>query len=71
MKTGYLIGSLAFGIASFSVALSGESPAVAVPTLDQARRQAEILHTSMHATLQIVHHRYYRETKGCCYPLPR
>jgi hypothetical protein len=34
----------------------------------QARRQAEILHTSIHATLQVVHDRYYREDEGL--PIP-
>lgn len=38
------------------------------PTLKQARRQAEILHTSIHATLQVVHDRYYREDEGL--PIP-
>lgn len=38
------------------------------PTLQQARRQAEILHTSLHATLQVVHDRYYREDEGL--PIP-
>jgi hypothetical protein len=38
------------------------------PTLEQARRQAEVLHTTLHATLQAVHHRYYREDEGL--PIP-
>lgn len=38
------------------------------PTQSAARRQAEILHDAMHATLQIVHHRFYREDEGL--PLP-
>ncbi len=38
------------------------------PTLEEARRQAEILHNAMHATLQVVHHQYYREDQGL--PLP-
>ncbi|RLS56329.1 MAG: DUF3365 domain-containing protein [Planctomycetota bacterium] len=37
-------------------------------TIEQARRQAEILHEAMHATLQVVHHRYYQEDEGL--PLP-
>jgi len=44
------------------------SPSPPAPTLDQARRQAEILHSSMHATLQIVHHYYYREDEGLLLP---
>lgn len=34
----------------------------------EARRQAEILHTTVHASLQFVHHRLYREDEGL--PLP-
>lgn len=43
---------------------------IAIPrsTTQQARRQAEILHTSIHATLQVVHDRYYREDEGL--PIP-
>lgn len=37
-------------------------------TTSQARRQAEILHTSIHATLRVVHDRYYREDEGL--PIP-
>jgi hypothetical protein len=43
-------------------------PAAAPLSLDEARRQAEVLHTAMHATLQSVHHRYYREDEAL--PLP-
>jgi len=38
------------------------------PTLKEARRQAKILHTSIHATLRVVHDRYYREDEGL--PIP-
>ncbi len=38
------------------------------PILMEARRQAEILHTSIHATLRVVHDRYYREDEGL--PIP-
>jgi len=41
---------------------------VKASNVEQARRQAEILHGAMHATLQIVHHRYYVEDEGL--PLP-
>jgi hypothetical protein len=37
-------------------------------SLEEARRQATILHTAMHAALQVVHHRYYREDEGL--PIP-
>ncbi len=42
-----------------------ESPRVSESA---ARRQAEILHGAIHATLQVVHHRYYEEDEGL--PLP-
>jgi hypothetical protein len=43
-------------------------PTIAPPTVDEARRQASILHDAMHASLQVVHHRFYREDEGL--PLP-
>lgn len=39
-----------------------------LPTLNEARRQAEALHTVIHSTLHLVHHEYYREDEGL--PLP-
>lgn len=44
------------------------TPAAERLSLEEARRQAEALHTAMHATLQAVHHRYYREDEGL--PIP-
>lgn len=75
--------AITFSIASLTVALSDEAPDAPVkpgatkvdavaevprPSVDQARRQAEVLHTAMHATLQAVHHGYYREDEGL--PIP-
>lgn len=37
-------------------------------TLKEARQQAEILHETFHATLQIVHLKYYREDEGLTIP---
>ena len=48
--------------------IRGTSIAIPRPTLPQARRQAEILHASIHMTLQVVHDRYYREDEGL--PIP-
>ncbi len=47
-----------------------EKGSVTIPrtAAKQARRQAEILHTSIHATLQVIHDRYYREDEGL--PIP-
>ncbi|MBL8828476.1 MAG: DUF3365 domain-containing protein [Planctomycetaceae bacterium] len=45
---------------------SVEKPSL--PTVAEARRQAALLHDAMHAALQVVHHRFYREDEGL--PLP-
>lgn len=37
-------------------------------TVDEARRQSQVLHSAMHTTLQLVHHRYYTEDEGL--PIP-
>lgn len=61
-----------FAFALFSVAWTDEvpqaTPAKPLPTVDQARRQAEILHDTLHSTLQIIHHRLYREDEGLLLP---
>jgi hypothetical protein len=83
MKSTVMAMTILFGIASLTMALTDEPPdesgkkpveaAKAVPVVPhsstgQARRQAEILHTAVHATLQAVHHGYYREDEGL--PIP-
>jgi hypothetical protein len=40
----------------------------ALPSATEARRQAELLHESFHATLQAVHHQYFREDEGIVIP---
>jgi outer membrane PBP1 activator LpoA protein len=45
-----------------------KTTAVERPTQKEAQRQAEILHETIHATLQLVHHHYYREDESL--PLP-
>jgi len=47
---------------------SPAAPRKLLPTPDEARNQAELLHESLHATLQTVHHQYYREDEGL--PIP-
>ncbi|WP_437228892.1 c-type heme family protein [Planctomicrobium sp. SH661] len=37
-------------------------------TREQAAQEASVLHDVMHATLQLVHHRYYREDEGLAIP---
>lgn len=41
---------------------------VEIPSTDEARRQARLLHETIHATLQIVHLRYFHGDEGL--PLP-
>ncbi len=65
-----------FTVASFSLARTDEppsgdtqvAPTKALPSVDQARRQAEILHDTLHSTLQHVHHHFYREDEGLRLP---
>jgi hypothetical protein len=75
---------IAISIASFKPGLSEESPnslnqssetdagkipnPSELPTVDEARRQAEILHKAMNSTLRLVHDRYYRADQGL--PIP-
>jgi hypothetical protein len=37
-------------------------------TVEEARRQAALLHTAMHSALQLTHHRFYKEDEGL--PIP-
>lgn len=50
----------------------GDGAAVAapepLPTVDEARGRARLLHGTIHDTLQIVHARYYREDEGLAIP---
>lgn len=43
-------------------------PVTEVPTVEAARGRARLLHEAMHATLQVVHHEYYREDEGLAIP---
>lgn len=45
-----------------------DSHGTARSSVEEARRQAAALHSAMHATIQVVHHRYYREDEGL--PIP-
>ncbi len=46
----------------------GKMPPQKRPTVIEARGQARVVHATVHALLQSVHHRYYREDEGL--PLP-
>jgi hypothetical protein len=46
--------------------LAVEQPAAT--TVSQARRQAEILHSTLHSSLRVIHDRYYREDEAL--PIP-
>ena len=51
-----------------ATAAAGAAAADATPTVAEARRQARALHVTVHAALQLVHHRYYREDEGLKIP---
>ncbi|MGE3317614.1 MAG: hypothetical protein AB7O26_21090, partial [Planctomycetaceae bacterium] len=51
-----------------SVAAADDAGARPLPTRDEARKQAELLHDVLHATLQEVHDRYFREDEKI--PIP-
>jgi hypothetical protein len=54
---------------SVSMKAPPEASAVApTTTVGQARRQAEILHSSLHSSLRVIHDRYYKEDEGL--PIP-
>jgi len=48
--------------------VAGEIPVERKRTHEQAQREAALLHDAMHATLQLVHHRYYKENEGLIIP---
>lgn len=48
--------------------LRAEKIDVPLPTMEEARARARLLHEAVHSTLQIVHRRYYREDEGL--PIP-
>lgn len=45
-----------------------ESPDASTTTVTEARRQAEILHSTLHSSLRVIHDRYYKEDEGL--PIP-
>jgi hypothetical protein len=46
----------------------GPAPKAALPSLEEARGRATLLHETVHAMLQVVHHDFYREDEGL--PIP-
>ena len=47
---------------------TAQTPGKELPNVPEARARARLLQETIHATLQIVHHRYYREDEGL--PIP-
>lgn len=74
----FLLAALGLTFIASAVVLGAETApateeAVPVPaarqrTPEQAQREAALLHDAMHATLQLVHHRYYKEDEGLVIP---
>ena len=59
----------AFTLCLSALATAAEPmPARPLPTTAEARARAELLHESLHATLQVVHHVYFRDDDGT--PIP-
>lgn len=50
--------------------VGGDPPAAAVPakSASEARARAQLLHETLHASLLVVHHEYYREDAGLAIP---
>ncbi|MCA9058356.1 MAG: DUF3365 domain-containing protein [Planctomycetaceae bacterium] len=63
-------GILADEPASPAASSEDAIPSDVIPRVSvrEARRQAEILHTALHSTVQLVHHHYYREDEGLRLP---
>ncbi len=65
---------LVFGIApalGLSLAitdLARSEDSARLPSAAEARDRAELLHETVHSSLQIVHHEYYREDEGLAIP---
>jgi hypothetical protein len=47
---------------------AASAPEARTPNVAEARAQAQLLHETLHATLQVVHHEYYREDEGLTIP---
>ena len=63
--------AVALTLACIAVVIGDDASDVApvsTTSVDEARRQAEILHEAMHHTLHVVHHELYREDEGL--PIP-
>ena len=68
MFFGAIVG-MASADESVSTTAPPEASAVApTTTVREARRQAEILHSSLHSSLRVIHDRYYKEDEGL--PIP-
>lgn len=47
---------------------NGGSVVAAKTTVNEARQQAELLHSTLHSSLRVIHDRYYKEDEGL--PIP-
>lgn len=68
-----LAGVCLFGLFIVGEAASDESrppkgAAVEPPTANEARERAKLLHETIHSTLHVVHHHYYREDEELTIP---
>jgi len=68
-----LVATVVFGIFFVGEAVSDDSPkstasTAELPTANEARERAKLLHETIHSTLHVVHHHYYREDEELTIP---
>ncbi len=63
----FLVAGFTLTLLGSAAVFSGE-PARNVPSVDEARARASLLHETIHDTLQVVHARYFREDEGLTIP---
>lgn len=70
MRSETMFGTLGLLAVLLVIAGAAEGPvgAVAPPSVAEARERARLLHDTLHATLQVVHHEYYRADESLKLP---
>jgi hypothetical protein len=63
-----LLGIVFVGSAASDDTRKASSPIAELPTADEARERAKLLHETIHSTLHVVHHHYYREDEELTIP---
>jgi len=63
-----LLGTGFHGSAASDDSPKASAPTAELPTADEARERAKLLHETIHSTLHVVHHHYYREDEELTIP---